>query len=80
MESLHENHSFELVKLPNGKQALTNMWEYRVKQEEHSLCSRYKARLVVKGFNQRMGTEFDKIFSLVANVIHSYRSWTSSLS
>ncbi|RVW79299.1 Retrovirus-related Pol polyprotein from transposon TNT 1-94 [Vitis vinifera] len=32
MESLHENHSFELVKLPKGKRALKNRWVYRVKQ------------------------------------------------
>ena len=31
MKSLHENHSFELVKLPKGKRALKNRWVYRVK-------------------------------------------------
>ena len=36
MKSLHENHSFELVKLPKGKRALNNKWVYRVKQEEHT--------------------------------------------
>ncbi|KAL6350220.1 hypothetical protein AAG906_004163 [Vitis piasezkii] len=36
MKSLHENHSFELVKLPKGKRALKNRWVYRVKQEEHT--------------------------------------------
>ncbi|RVW22382.1 Retrovirus-related Pol polyprotein from transposon TNT 1-94 [Vitis vinifera] len=50
MKSLHENHSFELVKLPKGKRALKNRWVYRVKQEEHTSQPRYKARLVVKGF------------------------------
>ena len=48
MKSLHENHSFELVKLPKGKRALKNKWVYRVKQEEHTSQPRYKARLVVK--------------------------------
>ncbi|WKA04180.1 hypothetical protein VitviT2T_022237 [Vitis vinifera] len=68
MESLHENHSFELVKLPKGKRALKNKWVYRVKQEEHTSQPRYKARLVVKGFNQKKGIDFDEIFSPVVNM------------
>ena len=42
MKSLHENHSFELVKLPKGKRALKNRWVYRVKQENtlHSLVTK----------------------------------------
>lgn len=68
MKSLHENNTFELVKLPKGKRALTNKWVYRVKQEEHSSRPRYKARLVVKGFNQRKGIDFDEIFSPVVKM------------
>ena len=68
MKSLHENHSFELVKLPKGKRALKNRWVYRVKQEEHASQSRYKARLVVKGYSQKKGIDFDEIFSPVVKM------------
>jgi ATP-binding cassette subfamily B (MDR/TAP) protein 1 len=51
------------VKLPKGKKVLKNKWVYRIKQEEHISHPRYKARLVVKGFSQRKGIDFDKIFS-----------------
>jgi len=68
MQSLHDNHTFELVKLPKGKRALTNKWIYRVKQQEHTLQPRYKARLVVKGFKQRKGIDFDEIFSPVVKM------------
>ncbi|GMI93103.1 cysteine-rich RLK (RECEPTOR-like protein kinase) 8 [Hibiscus trionum] len=50
LQSLHENHTFELVKLSKGKRALKNRWVYRLKQEEKSSSSRHKARLVVKGY------------------------------
>ncbi|RVW71312.1 Retrovirus-related Pol polyprotein from transposon TNT 1-94 [Vitis vinifera] len=50
MKSLHDNHTFELMKLSKGKRALKNKWEYKVKQEEHTSCPRYKARLAIKGF------------------------------
>jgi len=36
MQSLRDNHTFELVKLPKGKRALTNRWIYRVKNILHS--------------------------------------------
>ncbi|KAJ4724838.1 Retrovirus-related Pol polyprotein from transposon TNT 1-94 [Melia azedarach] len=68
MKSLHENHTFELVKLPKDKQALKNKWVYRIKQEEYTSQPRYKARLVVKGFSQRKGVDFDEIFSPVVKM------------
>jgi len=51
MDSLHKNHTYELVKFPKGKKALKNKWVYRIKQEEHTPHPRYKARLVVKEFS-----------------------------
>ena len=63
MDSLHKNHTYELVKLPKGKKALKNKWVYRTKQEEHMPHPRFKARLVMKGFGQRKGVDFDEIFS-----------------
>lgn len=68
MDSLHKNNTYELVKLPKGKKALKNKWVYRIKQEEHTSHPRYKARLVVKGFGQRKGIDFDEIFSLVVKM------------
>ena len=49
IKSLNTNKTWELAKLPMGKKALSNKWVYRIK-EEHDGSKRYKARLVVKGF------------------------------
>ena len=68
MRSLHKNETFELVKLPKGKRALKNKWVFRIKHEEHSPQPRFKARLVVKGFSQRKGIDFDEIFSPVVKM------------
>ena len=52
MDSLLSNQTWELAKLPEGKKALQNKWVYRIK-EEHDGSKRYKARLVVKEFQQK---------------------------
>jgi hypothetical protein len=68
MSSLHKNNTFELVKLPKGKKALKNKWVYMLKSEENSSQPRYKARLIVKGFAQKQGIDFDEIFSQVVKM------------
>lgn len=49
MDSLQENRTWELVKLPKKRKALRNKWVYKIKHEGDEK-KRYKARLVVKGF------------------------------
>jgi ATP-binding cassette subfamily B (MDR/TAP) protein 1 len=62
MDSLHKNLTYKLVMFPKGNEVLKNKWVYKIKQDEHTSHQRYKPRLVVKGFNQRKGIDFDEIF------------------
>ena len=64
-----------------GMRDLNNKWVFKVKVEEHNLKSRYKARLIVKGFSQRKGIDFDKIFSPVVKIssIRTVLGLTASL-
>ena len=68
MDSFEENHTFELVELPKGKKALLNKWVFRIKYEDGDLPPRYKARLVVKGYSQKKGIDYDEIFSPVVKM------------
>lgn len=68
IESLYKNHTFELVKLPKGKKTLKNKWVFRLKYENKSLQPRYKTILVVKGFKQKKGINFEEIFSPVVKM------------
>ena len=36
MKPLYENHTFELVKIPQVKRALTNKWVFKLKLEENN--------------------------------------------
>ena len=67
MDSLLRNQTWELTELPVGKKALHNKWVYRIKNE-HDGSKRYKTRLVVKGFQQKEGIDFTKIFSPVVKM------------
>lgn len=46
---------------------MQNKWIYRIKQEPNG-SKRYKARLVVRGFQQNKGVNFSDIFSLVVKL------------
>jgi len=64
MDSLAHNQIWDLVKLPASKTTLQNKWVYKLKEEDGGR-KRYKSRLVVKGFAQKKGIDFDEIFSLL---------------
>ena len=67
MDSLMSNQTWRLAELPKGKKALYNKWVYRIK-EEHDGNKRYRTRLVVKGFQQKEGIDYNKIFSPVVKM------------
>ena len=66
MESLVRNQTWDLA-MPAEKRALQNKWVYRLKEEDGGK-KWYKARIVVKGFAQKKGIEFDEIFSPVVKM------------
>ena len=68
MKSLHKNNTYELMELPKGKRALKNKCVLKRKPGPNSSQPRYKARLVVKGFSQKKGIDFEEIFSLVVKM------------
>ena len=65
---MYDNHIFELVELPKDKKALKNKWVFRLKNEENSSQPRYKARLVVKDFDQKQDVDFEEIFSPIVKM------------
>lgn len=66
MESLHKNDTWVLCEKPENRKVLGCKWVYRRKQGIPGVEQpRWKARLVVKGFHQKEGIDFNEIFSPV---------------
>ena len=64
--AIQKNETWELVDLPEGKQAIGLKWIIKTKYHVDESIKRYKARLVVKGYSQQQGIDFEDTFFLVA--------------
>jgi hypothetical protein len=68
IEALHKNNTWDLVPLPQGRKAIGNKWVYKIKRDGNNQVERYRARLVVKGYAQKEGIDFNEIFSPVVRL------------
>ena len=67
MNYLWKNYTYKLIELLKRMKALKNKWVFKLKKDNKKLL-KYKAWLVVKGFNQKQGSNFDEIFSPVVKI------------
>ena len=63
LTSLAKNGTWRLVALPPGRTPLTTTWVFKVKTDGDGQVERYKARLCVRGFEQRAGVDFHEVFA-----------------
>ncbi|XP_041675456.1 uncharacterized mitochondrial protein AtMg00820-like [Drosophila eugracilis] len=68
IDSLHQNETWDLTRLPRRSKVLPCKWVYRVKTHNDGSIDKYKDRLVIKGFAQRRGIDYDQTFSSVARM------------
>jgi transposase InsO family protein len=66
LRSLEENKTWELVSLPYGQTPIPCKWVFKVKKDAQGNIERFKARLVVKGYAQRPGIDFDEVYAPVS--------------
>ncbi|GJW70280.1 retrovirus-related pol polyprotein from transposon RE1 [Tanacetum coccineum] len=68
LEALERNNTWELTTLPAGHKPITFKWVYKIKYNPDATIERLKARLVVRGFNQKEGQDYKHTFSPVAKL------------
>ncbi|CAA7035581.1 unnamed protein product [Microthlaspi erraticum] len=65
LESMKENHVWDLVDLPPERRAIGNKWIFKIKRNADGSIDRYKARLVAKCYTQQEGIDYEETFSPV---------------
>ncbi|GKF15178.1 putative ribonuclease H-like domain-containing protein, partial [Tanacetum coccineum] len=68
MTNISNEHAMTLVNLPNGKRAIGTKWVFRNKKDERGIVVRNKERLVVQGYTQEKGIDYDEVFAPVARI------------
>jgi hypothetical protein len=68
MDSIEENGTWSLVDLPPGRKPIGVKWVFKVKRDEHGAVFKHKAHLVVKGYVQRHGIDYDEVVTPVVRL------------
>jgi hypothetical protein len=68
LKALEKNKTWDLIKLPAGKKAVSCKWVFTVKQNPEGKVERYKARLVASGYSQTYEIDYDETFARVAKM------------
>ena len=68
IDAIEKNKTWQLVEKPNDKEAIGVKWVYKVKHNSDGSIQRTKARLVVKGYAQQLGLDYNETFAPVARL------------
>ena len=64
--SIEKNDTWKLVKAPKSCKPIGVKWVYKLKKNPLGEIVKHKARLVVKGYRQRYGIDYEEVFAPVA--------------
>ena len=62
IDAIRRNETWGLVKLPENKKALGVKWIYRTKLKQNWEVQKYKAKLIVKGYKEKFGVDYEEVF------------------
>jgi hypothetical protein len=65
MRSMSANQVWKLEEIPKGAKTIGCKWLYKIKRDSKGNIDRFKVRLVVKGFTQREGIDYNETSSPV---------------
>jgi hypothetical protein len=67
MRSTSANQVWKLEEIPKGAKIVGCKWVYKIKRDCKGNIDRFNVRLMVKGFTQREGIDYNEIFSPISS-------------
>jgi hypothetical protein len=68
LENLRSNDVYEEVPVPDGVRPITSKAAFRIKFDGNGNITRYKIRIVARGFMQHEGVDYNEVFAPVASI------------
>jgi hypothetical protein len=68
LESIVQHDVIVPSKLPKGRKAIGCKWVFKVKRNDKNEIIRWKARLVIQGFRQKEGIDYNETFSPTVHI------------
>lgn len=65
LQAIERSKTWELTILPQNKKAVSMRWVFKIKLKLYGSIPKYKTRLVARGFLQKSGLEYFKVFTIV---------------
>ncbi len=63
------NNTWSLVLVPKGGKLVSYKWVFKIKHGVNGKVERYKARLVVRGFTQTFGVDYNETFAPIVKFV-----------
>jgi hypothetical protein len=67
IRAIQKNDTWELTTLPSNQKVIGVEWVYKIKHTTEGEVSRYKARIVAKGYKQKYG-DYEEVFAPIARL------------
>ena len=66
LQQFYNLNVWELVNLPAGKHPIGTRWVFLKKKDDRGIIIRNKAQLVIQGYTQEEGIDYDEVFGPIA--------------
>ena len=69
IQKLEKQDTWKAVRRPEGANIVGSKWVFRLKKDANGAVTSHRARLVVQGFSQIPGVDFDETFAPIARMM-----------
>ena len=68
LRAIERNQIWDLVDLPSNQSPIDVKWIFKLELKQNGSVAKHKARLVARGFLQKVGLDYSEVFAPVARL------------